>query len=237
MFAVKRIGGCVSLCAALLGALFLVACGEGSNESGNVRFINTVPELSFVDISAGSASNTKRLVYGVLTDYEEYDTGNLEIRAYVPSSPLPIAQKILSVSDGMDYTVVILGDQTVRNSNYVITIDINRDKNDSPESGTFSMRMINASPTVAAATMIVTKAGVESGEITPFIHAVSFGSSSGYTVGLPVPSIITVQNTKNPPQTLVETSANFEEGQIISAFLLGAPARGVPYRLLLSNDR
>ncbi len=231
--------------ALLLALVFcLSACGGGGDDEGNdsgggkVRFLNAIPELEDVQLFLGEDNEPRILRYGQLTEYIDADEQRLEVRLFIPASPLALIDQAVATSPDVDRTVIFTGPATLpRNSqDYKISLTTLSDVHEPPVDQRFLLRVVNASPSAGNLNIYLTKPNEPLDSVIPKRGGVGYRAESGYLEGNESSAVLTLIDTKSKRTIYQSPLLDLAGTPVTSVFVLDKLDRGLPVVVGYSKD-
>jgi len=179
--------------------------GGGGSGSGQLRFINLIPELKTVYVYTDTDPDPITLEYGVPTEYKDFGNESVEIRVLVASSPLALVDQSYSLKSDSDKTLVLFGDPNPKPPNYNISAKLLEDSHEPSIENRFDLRVIDAYPKSKGFDVFVTLPGVSLDNVLPFIKGIGFKGKDQYFSGNESTGIVTFYTSKDK-ETLFATS-------------------------------
>lgn len=152
-------------------------------------------------------------VYGESTPYLTVPTGSYDVEVVPAGSPTPAITGTFTLTAGLDYSVIAIGD----GANQPLELLALLDDNTAPASGNFKLRLGHLAPFAAGNAT----ADVRLQDGTPVWTDVNFGDVAAY-LELPAGTYDLKITTPGGGTTLIDPMpATFGDGDIISAFATG----------------
>lgn len=201
-------------------ALFAVGCGSSNN--GKVRLVNGSLDENSLDLLVDSSSKATGVGYGTASSYVSVSSGSHNLQAEPTGQTTPIASATSSVASKAFYTFMTLNCSSCGTSPVVFT-----DDNSTPNSGNFSLRIINASPGLLAQDVYVLPVpnnGI--GSVSPTYLSLGFGSASAYSSQAAGNYEVFFAPPGQKFVNLDSGSLSFSAGQVRTVVALNAQAGG-----------
>jgi hypothetical protein len=158
-----------------LGLIFISAgCGGGSGQT-QFRVVQATPDESSVNVLVDGANVASGVNYGAATSYLTISSGTRHIQIEPTNSSTPVVDQNDSFTKSTNSTMV------VANRSPNITGILFADNTTAPASGDFSVRIINAAPSLGTVDVYVVTSGTSISDVSPTISGLAFQAGSTYT--------------------------------------------------------
>ncbi|HEX8010677.1 MAG TPA: DUF4397 domain-containing protein [Casimicrobiaceae bacterium] len=160
-------------------SLTLASCGSKGGGGGNTRLrvFNAIPDAAAISVSLDTnAPIVTGLQFQQMTQYIGVDSGSHEFKVSANGGASNVIDTTLSLSSGTDYTYAVYGPVSAA------TALLFRDSGFSaPNSGNFSVRLINTAAGIGAVDLYLTPAGTDLNTTSATIPNVGYGTASAFT--------------------------------------------------------
>ena len=216
-----------------VGAL-VSACGDDDNgtgpeNSGRLRIVHLAPTAPDVDVLVDDVEVATNAPYLAVSDYLEVEAGSRDIAIRVSNSDVVLEEEDVTVADGVDYTVLVVGEPDE------VSLDVLTDDNTAPAAGNARVRLVHGSPGAGLVDIYVTDPGTDIELVTPDLTAVAFGEFSPY-IEVPAGDYrvrITPTGTTDP---VIDETLTLSSGQVRTGIAVDAPGGGAPFDALILED-
>lgn len=208
-----------------LGALAFVlvllslGCGSGSG-TAQFRIVQASPSVPTSNVVIDGTTQSDTMTYGSASSYVQIRSGSAHVQFIPVNTTTPTLDTHVSLGSGTNSTLVISG------LSPNISTTLLSDSQTIPTAGDFSLRIMNAAPSLGPADVYIVPSGTNIASATPAISALAFQSVSPYssfTAGT-FQIFFTIPNTKTSlfdPQNI-----SFSSAQNRTIIVLDGPVSG-----------
>ena len=170
----RKLGVLAAGLVVLAGSMLTVGCGSSSNSSARLRVVNASPDEASIDTLVDTKSFATSTGYGGTSGYKSLSSGSREIKIEATGTTAALIDQTVSVNEKTDYTYLV--------SNFSSNIAgiLFADDNTAPASGSYRVRIINASPSLGPADVYIVTPGTDINSVPPNISSLAFQSASAY---------------------------------------------------------
>lgn len=188
-------------------------------DSALVRFIDTVPEMSGLDLYADSMMVMTNSTYKTVTPYQELPGESLAFRIRPANQHMaePLDTESEGLSAGNHYTIVAFSDADAAKADLAVF----KDDLAPPDAGKAKLRVINAAPDLSEIDVMMP------GSEKALFSGVNYKSATKFANVSPLRSTIQIHREGEKTPVLEVPAMNIEAGRIYTLLIVGR-ATGTP---------
>jgi uncharacterized protein DUF4397 len=153
----------------------LLSLGCGSSGTAQFRVVQASPSTSTVNVIIDGTTQANTVAYGGASDYMQVGSGSRHIQIEPINTTTPIVDTTVSLASQTNSTLVVAG-VAPNASSFLLS-----DSQTIPTAGDFSIRVMNAAPSLGPADVYIVPSGTNIATVTPFISALAFEATSPYS--------------------------------------------------------
>lgn len=155
--------------------LVLLSLGCGSGDTAQFRIVQASPAVPTSNVVIDGTTQTDTMTYGSASSYVQISSGDAHVQLIPINTTTPAVDVHVSLGSQTNSTLVISG--LAGN----ISTTLLNDSQTSPTLGDFSVRIMNAAPSLGPADVYIVPSGTNIASVTPSISALAFQNVSPYS--------------------------------------------------------